>query len=146
MQQNGAEIIDRPPLIPPGEYLLKLDSWSTAMMWGRSPKLIMTFIVVSVGNYFGLKIQRYYNVDRLIGKPGKSGQFKLRWSSDAVREYATLIHAPSRLDRVYLEHYSRLVIVGRVKTVEKTSLQKNLPEALRYSVIEELLRVEAGHT
>jgi hypothetical protein len=113
-------------------------------MWGKQNKLILWFSIADFGQHHGIRIARYYNVTRIVGKPGKNGAFKLSWSSSLLREYASLILMPTRLDRIYLHHLSSLLIVGMVKTVRKTSQQEVLPEALHYSVVQKLLRVEAG--
>ena len=41
-----------PPLVPPGEYLLRFDHFETAVMFGRAPKLVLAFTIISFGEFF----------------------------------------------------------------------------------------------
>lgn len=136
---------DKPALIPPGEYQLRFTHWQTAILWGRSHKVILHCIVCDLGPHFGVKLRRFYNVEKIIGRPCKDGRFKVGWNHDLVREYAQLLPMPHRLDRLNLERLESLLIVGRVETTTTTARQKRLPDALHYSVVRELLRVEAGN-
>jgi hypothetical protein len=56
---SGAGELDgeKPPLVPPGRYLLRLSYWETAVIWGRSHKLNI------VPTY---AIQRCSGLDRAI--------------------------------------------------------------------------------
>ena len=146
LPQHAGELSgERPPLIAPGEYQLRLTHWDTAIMWGRSHKVALHFQVCSVGEYFDTKLVRYYNVERIVGKPTRHGKFKVRWNQDLVRDYCRLLPAPSRLDRIDLARLTRVVVIGSVRTVSTTSRQRPLAPVLHYSVVSELLRVEAGN-
>ncbi len=135
---------EKPPLVPPGRYLLRFSHWETAIIWGRSHKLILHFTICDVGPYFGTTLRRYYNVTKVVGRPGKHGNFKIGWKHDLVREYARLLPLPSRADRLNLDRLSSILIVGQVDTTKTSARQKDIPEALHYSVVRELLKVEAG--
>ncbi|OOG38178.1 hypothetical protein B0E51_15175 [Rhodanobacter sp. C05] len=124
---------------------MRLTHWQTAILWGRSQKVILHFTVCDLGPHFGVKLQRYYNAEKIVGRPCKYGRFKLGWNHDLVREYALLLPMPQRLDRLHLERLQSLLIVGRVETTTTTARQKRIPDALQYSVVRELLRVEAGN-
>lgn len=136
---------DKPPLVPPGEYHLHLTHWQTAILWGRSHKVALHFRICDVGPHFGTKLARWYNVEKVKGRPSLRGHFKLRWKHDLVRDYCALIPDLKRLDRLHLERLEPLVIVARVETVTVDSRQKSIPELLQYSVVRDLLRIEAGH-
>ncbi len=139
----GELIGDKPALIPPGKYHLRMTHWQTAIMWGRSRKLILHFTVCDMG-HCGVKLERYYNIERIIGNPAINGRFKASWRSDLMHEYCTLLPPPLRPDRICLERLKPLLIVGNVKTVTANAKQKRIPDALHYSVVSELLHVEAG--
>jgi hypothetical protein len=142
---GGGELVgEQPALIPEGDYQLRMTHWQTAVMWGRSQKVILHFTVCDPGEHFGVKLQRYYNVERIIGHPTKSRRFRVRWNQDLVREYCRLFPAVNRLDRVDLDRLTRVVVTGRVKTVTTSSKQKTIADAVQYSVVCELVRVEAG--
>jgi hypothetical protein len=136
---------DKPALIPAGEYQLRMNHWETAIYLGRAQKVVLHFTVCDMGPFFGIKLMRYYNVERIIGKPGKHGRFKVRWNHDLVRDYSALFPEPRRLDRIDLDHFASVIVVGRVETVTTTTRQKPLPASAQYSVVRELLRLEAGH-
>lgn len=140
---NEGEIDGAPPLLPPGEYRLKFEGWSTVMLFGRSPKLVMHFTVCDFGEHFKAGLSRWYNLRRIKGKAGKNGQFIVGWSSDLVRDYARLVGMPHRADRIALSKLKDLLVIGRVETVTKDRSQRPLPDGMHYSVIRELLRAEA---
>ena len=130
---------ERPALIPPGTYELRFDHHETLILFGRASKLVLWFTIISMGPYFDVvKVPRFYNVKRIIGRPQKHGRFKCGFKSDFLREYARLFPAPVRLDRIPMSEFRRHVVLGRVRTVTRGSDQGAIPESLQYSVIEEL--------
>lgn len=132
-----------PALVPPGEYQLALSHWTTYLLFGKAAKLTLWFRVVQQGPHFGAILPRHYNVKSLSGRARRNGQFKATHGGDLVREYARLLPSPGRLDRIALQPLTARVVVGRVDTVTNARDQKELPSCVRYSVIRELLRVEA---
>jgi hypothetical protein len=134
---------DAPSHVKPGVYQLRFDYYATAVMFGRAPKLVLWFTIIEPGPYFDLmKLPRFYNVRKLIGRPAKFGRFKVGFKSTFLRDYARLFRVPARLDRIPMSEFGRRIIVGRVRTVTHGSNQLPIPEGLQYSVIEELLRCE----
>jgi len=134
----------KPPLIKPGKYSLGFDHHVTARLFNQ-PKLILWFTVLSDGEYYGIKLQRYYNVRSLIGKLGKDGKYRPSgWSSDLIREYAHLFGSipDDRLDRFSLKPYKNVIITGEVKTVTQDSKKRGIPVCVQYSVIERLIKAE----
>jgi hypothetical protein len=129
-------------LVPAGEYQLAFDHHETAVMFGRAPKLVLWFRIVTMGDHFEKRVPRFYNVTRLIGRPCKHGRFKVGRSSAFLREYLRLFHCTNRLDRIPMSRFEQHVIVGKVRTVRIGGDQKRIPETLQYSVIDELVRVE----
>lgn len=134
-----------PPFVEPGTYELVLVDYETSRMFGKAEKLAMRFRVISQGPAFGKELSRYYNVERIIGKPGKQGRFKVARHSNFVLEYVTLFEylgVPKRLDRFPMSAFKGVIIVGEVKTVSRNYNQRRLPTPLQYSVISELLKVK----
>ncbi|HEY1891982.1 MAG TPA: hypothetical protein VGG63_16380 [Steroidobacteraceae bacterium] len=131
---------DRPALVEPGEYDLRFLHHETLILFGRASKLVLWFKIISMGSpYFDtVKLARFYNVKRIIGRPGRHGRFKVGFNSDFMREYGRLFRPPSRLDRISMSAFERAIIVGRAKTVTRGSDQTAIPEGLQYSVLEEL--------
>ncbi len=133
---------DLPPLVKQGVYELAFVEYRTAIMFrNKAHKLIMTFRIVSMGEFFGLLLPRYYNVKKVIGKPQRSGRFKCGKKGDFLRDYLTLFpHKEPRLDRVPMSAYENVIIEGKIKTVTE-SRRKAIPKPLQYSCISELRRV-----
>lgn len=144
-QQSGYGALDgdQPSLIPPGEYELAFDYFETKILF-KKPKLFVWFKVIKYGDHFGVRVPRYYGLRKIIGRYGKGGRFAIGWKSDFLREYARLFGAPKRLDRIAMTPFEKVVIVGRIRTVEKGHDQREIHDSLRYSVIDELIRVKDG--
>jgi len=132
---------DRPVVVAPGPYELVFDHHCTQYLFGRAPKLVCYFRIVTQGPCFGHMVRRFYNVKTLSGKPRRGGAFKVGWHSDFLREYAALFGLPERVDRVSTERFKSVIVRGRVATVCRDSKGRSIPDALRYSVVHELLEV-----
>lgn len=129
----------RPALVTPGVYELRFDYHETMVLFGRASKLVLWFTVISMGPYFDcVRLPRFYNVKRIIGRPQRNGRFKVGFGSDFIREYARLFPAPGRLDRIPMSAFSSHIILGRARTVIRGSDQSDIPEMLQYSVLDEL--------
>lgn len=140
---NNCEIEGLRPLIPPGTYRLAYIGHYT-MVFCRAPKVVLRFRVIENGPSFGVVLERFYNVKKLKGKPGKNGSFKVGASSDLVYEFCLISTGRiSRLDRLPLSLMKNAIIIGEVHTVKNNRNQKSLPELMRYSVIKELTGVES---
>jgi hypothetical protein len=133
---------ERPSLLPPGTYDVSFVGFTTFVLFGRASKLNLRFKVVTFGEHFEKPISRYYNVARLIGRPGPSGRFKVGFSSDFIREYGRLFPVPTRLDRIPMSSFENHIFTARIRTVDKGSQQEVIPDGLRYSVISELTGIK----
>ena len=131
------------PLIPDGEYLAMYHRHDTKRMFGTL-KVFLHFEIVDPGPYNGTKLYRAYNaVDVRHGKK-RGRKFKLRPRSQLYLDLCRLYGGNHRRDRIGLTALKSLVLRVRVRTVEKDYRQRPLPEALQYSVVGDLLGVEAG--
>ena len=128
---------DDAPLIPEGIYQLAYINHSTFLFKGRQPKVAVFFRIVDIGENFGVVLPAYYNVDKFIGKRGKSGGFKVAKRSNLARDYCRVFptERSPRLDRLPISKMSSVIIQGTVRTVEKDSNQREIPEAVRYSKV-----------
>lgn len=127
--------------VPEGRYELAFVHWRTGRMFNRD-KLVLEFRVVTPGKAFGLHLRRYYNVE-IVKPSGMYGRFRATRSTDFVREHAALFGTARRVDRISMRPFESVVILGRVRTVTKAR-GRGIPEPVRYSIIGELVRVEAG--
>jgi hypothetical protein len=128
------------PLIPEGIYSMVYVAHETRCFFGRSFKVVLWYRVLDFGDHFNTVLPRYYNVRRLIGKPGRNGGFAPGRSSDFVREFCRVSTGRiTRLDRLPLSSLQNTIIRARVRTVSEDGKQKALPDSLHYSVIGEVL-------
>jgi len=131
------------PLVPDGAYQLAYIDHRT-MLFRKAAKVVIRFRVVDQGPYFGMVLERFYNADRLIGKVGKNGRFKIGPSTDLYREFCSVAAGRvTRLDRLPLTAMKNWIIRAEVHTVGQSWRQEEIPEGAKYSVIRKLLGVEA---
>ncbi|TNC82774.1 MAG: hypothetical protein C9356_02580 [Oleiphilus sp.] len=134
-QLDGDEL----PLLPPGEYEVGFDCYETRFLH-RGHKLVLWFKVATMGEHFGKRLPRYYNISRMLGKAGKNGKFRAGRKSDFVREFYSVIPKQiGRLDRIPMTALNNVLVRAKVKTVTNGYDQRPIPEPLQYSVIEELV-------
>lgn len=115
----------------------------TAIIY-NSPRVFVHFRVHEPTGLSEPFLYRPYRVHSLIGKPRKRGRYRLRHSHLLYRHFVSLTGAATRPDRVSLKSLEGAMIRASVRTVTIDWRQRSLPEALYYSVIDELLAVEAG--
>lgn len=142
---RGDSEVELDPLVPEGEYRLKLVNHFTEKMFGNFPKLVLEFEVLDYGEHFGILLRRFYCVSKLKGKPGKKGKFIPPKRGDFLIEYCTLLGKSKlgRLDRIPMQPLYGRIIVGETRNVTHNNQQKALPAPLQYSVVARLLRVES---
>lgn len=132
---------ERPTLIPEGEYKVILFRYWKGYLYGKSCKLILVFRIVTQGSYFGRLVYRCYNIK---GLTKRKEIIPKGWHSDFVREYSKLFGAPRKLREIGVRQYKNKVLICSLRTVHKDFKQRLLPDDIKYSVIDELLKVDAG--
>jgi hypothetical protein len=131
------------PLVKPGSYRVMLDSFRTVRMF-KCPKLELTFTIVSFGDAHGVRLPRFFNVDRFTSKAGKNGGFSVSPNRDFPRELLTLFNYEcKRKDRYPMSLFNGVTIEADVITV-KEARGRVIPAPLRYSKINKLVRVIEG--
>ena len=129
--------------VKPGSYRVMLDYYRTVRMF-KCPKVELTFTIVSFGEAHGVRIPRFFNVDRFVGKPGKNGGFSVSRNRDFPREFLSLFnYEAKRKDRYPMSLFNGVTIEAQVVTV-KEARGIELPEQLRYSKIQRLIKVVEG--
>lgn len=139
---HDTTLVDAPAQIPPGEYSAAYLGHKT-VYFARQPKVIV-FFRIGAGEYAGTKIERWYRVHALHGKPRKNGRIKLKHSQELFRQFVRCTGGRERPDRLSLQRLSGCMLRVSVRTVTTDSKQRKLPEALQYSVVDEMLAIEAG--
>ncbi len=132
------------PLIPEKLYDLGYVDFYTRMMMGKSPKLVIRFKILELGEHFGVVLSKYYGVNRLIGKPKKSGKYEVGRGSNFVRDFLTLFpdQPVKRFDQIPMSRFHGVIIKGTVRTVAKGYNQRLIPKPLQYSIIGDLLKIK----
>ena len=112
-------------------------------MFGRQPKVVLRFRVITYGDEFGKEVRKYYNATKLIRPYGKNGRFKVGFSSDLLRDFSRLHGKVSRLDRIPMTRFDDCIIAGEIATAMQGHDQQPIPADLQYSVVRKLIAVTA---
>lgn len=131
------------PLVPDGIYAATFLHHETAIAF-NSPRVFLHFKIVTPGEYFGKVLYRAFRVKSISGKPRKGGAFKVGLRSNFVFEMAALLPDLPRLDRISPQVLMNKTLMVKIEEVTNNNRQREIPRALRYSVIRELLSVEVG--
>ena len=133
---------DVPYAIPNREWEMKFISHETSYMFGHVGKLTLRFEIIEPGEYMGMRMSVYYNVE-LTEKPRKGGRFKPALSSKFIRDYIRVNGPLKRHDRLSMLPFKNRIILATTRTVTHDSKNRDLGVAC-YSVIEQL-RVHPDH-
>jgi len=131
------------PLLPDGTYVMQYLYHETVIAF-RIPKVILHMKIVEPGEHHGKRLIRAYRVKELIGKPRKWGRFKLTRHLELSLTFARLYDKHRRHDRISLRALGKVLLRVTTRTVTTDYRHRLSPEALRYSVIDELVAIEAG--
>ena len=132
---------DERPLVPDGRYHFKLVYHETAYMFS-SPRVTFLMTILDCGEFNGIALPRYYNVDRLVGKPRKNGRFVPSRGGDFLIDYYTLVPVQGRrLDRLPMAPLKDKIIYAETATVKKNNRGKELPEPMWHSKIQKLIEL-----
>lgn len=132
--------VDDRLLIPEGQYEAVYHHHETSYSFGRAPKLYVHFTVITPGEAFGKIIWIAFNVKGLRGKPRRGGGVIVGRHHRLLKDLARLNGVTTRRpDRLSITMLANKPIAVRVRTVKKDYRQGDLPEWLRYSVIDELI-------
>jgi hypothetical protein len=137
---GGSVMGAKPPLVKPDIYNFLYLFDETRILSRKAMKLAVWFTIVTPGEFYGVRLSRWYNVAKIDGKPRRHGGFKVGWNSAFIREYAAVFNSlPRRTNRIPMSPFEGVEIRGRVRTVVSGWHQSTIPQLLHYSVIEELL-------
>ena len=131
-------------LIPPGEYELTYTCHETSYYMGGQAKVAVWFEIIDHSDHYGTSLARYYNAKSLIDKPSVGGAFTVGMGSDCAHEFAWITNQLIDPANVTLEEFSDLVILGEVKTVDKTRKKKERHPLMQYSKVNALLKATEG--
>lgn len=130
--------------IPEGEYQAVYVSHATSN-GSYGPKVKITFRIVSPGPYFESLIDAWYNAKSVGIKIGNRGRIVLSRHSKLTLEMVKLFHRKQRPERLSPEMLKGHIVIIKIRTVTQNSKQKCLPESLRYSTVDSMVRLMTYH-
>lgn len=140
--EYDGSLVDAPPQLPDGEYLVKYLHHETAYVF-KTPKVFIHFEIYD-GPHGGKRVYAAYRVKEIQGKPRRGGRVKVRHSHQLYRQFVALSGYRERPDRIALRRLRSTLLRVRLRTVTNDASQNDLPPALHYTVVDCLLGVEAG--
>jgi hypothetical protein len=132
-----------PPLIKPGEYQVIYLRHETLQIF-KTPKVIVHFRITEFGDAFGKGLFRAYRVKRLNSRPRRGGGYTIGCRSDLCYTLCSLFPDEPRPTKINLKRLAPLILRARVRTVTSDYRQRKLPLPMQYSVVDDLLGIEAG--
>ena len=125
-------------IVPDGTYRAVLIGHETASVF-RTAKVFLHFRIVEVGNEFGKLLYRAYRARALVGKPARNGKFKVARRSELLLMVYRVTHLKIRVDRLSFAELRSHVLRISTRTVSKDYQQRDLPQPLWYSVVDDVL-------
>ncbi len=141
--EGGGTVDGECVLVPEGEYELRYVDYETATYYG-SPKVVVHYAIIEPEEFAGLPIDRFYNVKKLTGPPGRFGKYLVRPNGSLFREFKKLVGHAERLDRLRFARLKGQRVIGEIQTVKTDHKHEELPEDDRYSRIRRLIKVLPG--
>lgn len=137
---GGGEIVGNNIPIPPGTYQVKYNYYATGYFL-ESPKVTVYCSITDPEEYAGTPLERFYNVESLIGPPKRYGNYRAKARGDLNREVSRLFGPISRSDRISFAGLRGKTIICEVETVTTDRDKKPLPSELQYSCIKRFIKV-----
>jgi hypothetical protein len=138
--EGGGEVVGACIAVPKGEYELRYIDYETARFFGN-PKVILHCAIIDPEDFAGLPVDRFYNVSKLIGPPGRFGNYVAPIRGDLVREYKQVIREPDRLDRISFRPLEGKRLIAELETVTTDHQRYELSKSDQYSCIKRLIRI-----
>lgn len=127
---------DIPARVPEGAYDLVFRKVDTKYMFGKGERMFLWFEIVTPGDSMGTKLYMTCTVAPK-GRWRPSHKYWLAWVLAAGKR-------PARGNRMSTRVFRNKVLRGNVRTVTKTARQTLRTLEQQYSVVDELLAVQAG--
>lgn len=131
------------PLVPDDEYVMQRLYHETVMAF-RTPKVFLHLQIVEPGQHHGKRLICAYRIKELIGKRGRGGRFEITRHQELFLTLARLHDKRLRHDRISLRALTKVLLRATTRTVTTDYKGRPLPESLRYSVVDQLVAIEAG--
>ena len=129
---------ERPVLISPGTYEAVMIDWKVNHSgYFKKHSLLMHFRIVEVGEFYGVVLPAWFNVQSSKGKSIKAG-----WRSDFLRMYQECFNTRlDRRDRIPMHRFENVALMVEVETISKDSKGYSLGKINQYSRVRRCLPV-----
>lgn len=138
--EGGGEVVGNCIPIPSGTYEVRYMYYSTGYFKDQA-KVTVHFAIVEPEDYAGTPLERFYNVESLVGPPKRYGNYRAKARGSLNREVGMLLGAISRLDRISFAKLRGKRIICDVETVKKDGDRRPLPKDQYYSCIRRFVQV-----
>ena len=129
---------DRPVLISPGIYEAVMIDWKVNYSgYFKKHSLLMHFRIVEMGEFYGVVLPAWFNI-----QPSKGKSIKAGWRSDFLRMYQECFNTRlDRRDRIPMHRFENVALMVEVETISKDSKGHSLGKINQYSRVRRCLTV-----
>ena len=129
---------DRPVLISPGTYEAVMIDWKVNYSgYFKKHSLLMHFRIVEMGEFYGVVLPAWFNI-----QPSKGKSIKAGWRSDFLRMYQECFNTRlDRRDRIPMHRFENVALMVEVETISKDSKGHSLGKINQYSRVRRCLPV-----
>jgi hypothetical protein len=130
------------PLVPDGEYLATYQGHECVELaqFKKAPKVFIRLRLYDADEHSGKVLFRAYRVRRRID----GRRFAVGRRSHLLKMYCRVVNHRARPDRLNLRELRHHLLRITTRTVTRDGEQRELPPALHYSVVADILRKETG--
>jgi hypothetical protein len=127
-------------LIAPGTYSARVLDFETRLYFRSSPRVVVWWLIVELGDAFESVIPGFYRVPALIGDARRHGRFKrVGLRSRLARDLAAMLQSRPPLDYFPLNVVTSKLYTVSVVTVERDAEQQAIPKGAQYSRVDRVL-------
>lgn len=125
------------PLVPDGEYLASYQGHECVELkqFRLAPKVFIRLRLFDAGEHSGEVLFRAYRVKRRID----GRRFVVGRRSELMKMVCNVLNHRTRPDRISLRELKHHLLRIRTRTVTRDGDQRDLPAAMRYSVVDDIL-------
>ena len=129
---------ERPILIEPGNYAAVMIDWKVNYSgYFKKHSLLMHFRIVEMGEFYGVVLPAWFNI-----QPSKGKSIKAGWRSDFLRMYQECFNTRlDRRDRIPMHRFENVAFKVEVETISKDSKGHPLGKINQYSRVRRCLEV-----
>lgn len=129
---------DRPVLISPGTYEAVMIDWKVNHSgYFKKHSLLMHFRIVEMGEFYGVVLPAWFNI-----QPSKGKSIKAGWRSDFLRMYQECFNTRlDRTDRISMHRFENVALKVEVVTISKDSKGHPLAKINQYSRVRRCLEL-----